>query len=261
MESAALAEYLLERVGESEESCTPAELVRLIVLETALPRRVVQQALAALIEGGDLAYLIRHGRTCVQRGWHSPLPVGRSTQLLVPGVKPLAGSRQPVVLMPGDSFGGGDHPTTRLCLEWIEEMAVPGGRMLDVGTGTGVLAISAVRHGMAEALGVDNDPVAVNDALENVRLNGLDASVVISDVWPDNEKWDLVAANLRPPTLMALKVRLDESLIRGGVLVLSGMRAEEMDPLQSSYGQSLHLVGRRQEKGWGSLVFRKKACP
>ncbi|TYT75265.1 50S ribosomal protein L11 methyltransferase [Desulfobotulus mexicanus] len=251
-----LPEQMLQRVLDAEKAWSPVELLRQMASETGASRRMLQDALASLVAAGDLVYLIRHGSTCIQRGWQKPLAIGKKTQLLAPGVSSLPG-REPVILLPGASFGGGDHPTTRLCLEAIEASAKENGTMLDVGTGTGVLAIAAVRHGMGKALAVDNDPLAVHEAKENVRLNGLENAVRVEEVWPLELRWDLVAANLRPPTLMELAEALSNSLSSNGVLVLSGMRSEEMPLLRQTYGRLLKFVYSREEKGWGSLVFKK----
>lgn len=256
MEEQDLSKLMMQRVLEAEAAWTPAALLKEMARESGASRRVLQNVLASLVESGDLAYLIRHGRTCVQRGWQKPLMVGKKTQLLVPGVAPLP-ERVAVILLPGASFGGGDHPTTRLCIEGIEKMARPGGRMLDVGTGTGVLAIAAVRHGMAEALGVDNDPLAIHESRENVRRNGLEEKIRMEATWPPESHWDLVAANLRPPTLMTLTETLVNCLAPGGGLVLSGMREEEMALLAHRYAAFLMEKERRRERGWGSLVFQK----
>ncbi|TWI75601.1 ribosomal protein L11 methyltransferase [Desulfobotulus alkaliphilus] len=251
-----LADQMLQRILDAEKAWSPAELLRQMAVETGASRRMLQDTLASLVAAGDLAYLVRHGQTCIQRGWHKPLPVGKKTQLLAPGLSSLPG-RESVILLPGASFGGGDHPTTRLCLEAIEICVKENGTMLDVGTGTGVLAIAAVRHGAKKALAVDNDPLAVHEAKENVRLNGLEDAVQVEEVWPLGCSWDLVAANLRPPTLMELAEALSGSLSSGGFLVLSGMRKEEMPLLIQTYGRLLETVCSKEEKGWGSLIFIK----
>jgi ribosomal protein L11 methyltransferase len=257
MDEKSLSETLMQWVLDAEHAWTPAELLREMGLATGASRRLLQGLLTSLVEKGELTYLVRHGRTCVQRGWQKPLALGKKTQLLAPGVSPLP-DRVPVILLPGASFGSGDHPTTRLCIEGIESMVKPGGRMLDVGTGTGVLALAAVRHGMAEALAVDNDPLAVHEAKENVRLNGLDHAVRVEALWSPENQWDLVAANLRPPTLMELAEVLAEALAPGGGLVLSGMREGEMGLVARTYGALLRERGAGKEKGWGSLLFTKE---
>src|SRR5213075_275452 len=89
------------------------------------------------------------------------------------------GEREPIVLVPGMAFGTGEHETTRLCAAALERLVVPGSRWLDVGTGTGILAIVAARCGATKVVAVDNDPEAAHVALEVVRRNGLEDSIEV----------------------------------------------------------------------------------
>lgn len=252
-----LRDRILEYIRQAETSLPPATVTAKIAAETGVGRREVRAALSGLIAQGAIGYVEQFGRTCLIPGLHRPVPVGDHTVLLPPGVA-LPESlmdRSPVVLQFGASFGTGSHPTTRLCIQGLEAHAVCGGRVLDIGTGSGVLVIAAIRQKMAEGLGVDTDPVAVHEAKENVALNGLSAVIGISETWNPDERWDLVVANLRTPTLKALAPVVQHILHPGGRVVLSGMREEEMDGVRNVYGNGMEECMCLREKGWGCLCF------
>lgn len=255
MDAETLCGHIVDKIASAGTDWTPDLLVKTLSRETGKPLREIRSLVRKLVTEGRLSYCVNHGRTCIRLAWQRPFFVGRKTQLLPPGVLPAPGERIGIVLQQGASFGGGDHPTTRLCLAAIEDFAVKNGRMLDVGTGSGVLAIAAVCHGMGSALGVDLDPLSLFEARENVLLNGLDSKIEIRKDWEASPRWNLVAANLRPPTLVALSEALGSCLLPSACLLLSGMRQDEMDFVASVYGQKLHESARSTEKGWGCLVF------
>ncbi len=138
---------------------------------------------------------------------------------------------------PKMSFGTGYHETTRLVLKLMEQTVRPGMRILDVGTGTGILAIAGVRLGADSAIGVDNDDWSYDNALENVKLNGVEDRVDVLlgelDVVPIR-KFDMIVANIQrnvlEPILPGLKTRLASS----GVLVLSGLLRIDETPMRAS---------------------------
>lgn len=252
---------ILKKIADAESDWTPALLVQTVSRETGKTGREIRGYIQELVGAGHLAYLVNHGRTCIRKAWQRPFFVGEKTQLLPPGVSPVPGERIALVLRQGASFGGGDHATTRLCISAIERFAPKNGSMLDVGTGSGILAIAAVRHGMDSALGVDTDPLSLYEAQENVFLNGLASKIEIRETWEASPQWNLVAANLRPPTLLELSGAFVSCLMEQGVLVLSGMRHDEMAFLAPVYAGQLEELERKTEKGWGCLVFRKAASP
>ncbi len=116
---------ILEKVLFAEWDWTPASLVKTLSRETGESARKIRDGIRRLVEEGRLAYFVNHGRTCVRRAWQRPFFVGEKTQILSPGVPPEPGGRVGIVLLQGASFGGGDHPRTRLCIEAIEQFAMP----------------------------------------------------------------------------------------------------------------------------------------
>ena len=158
-----------------------------------------------------------------------------------------------LVLDPGMAFGTGSHPTTRLCLEWLERTVVPGVSVLDYGCGSGILAIAAARLGAAEVLGVDIDPQAVAVAIGNAERNRVRAR------FEDSAKtirgqYDIVVANILSNPLKALAPALCGHVRPGGKLALSGVLAVQADELMDAYAPYLPLSVADEREGWVCLA-------
>jgi ribosomal protein L11 methyltransferase len=167
----------------------------------------------------------------------------------------------------GAAFGAGRHPTTRLALRAVDVALAPtggraqcGGRVLDVGTGSGVLAIAAVALGMAGGLGIDLDPCAVAEARHNVRLNRVPDRLRISDrpFEAVEDLFSLVTANLRTPSLVGMSGALRARLAPFGALVVSGMRVEERPVVAAAFeGAGLHAIWEEEENGWAAMLLER----
>lgn len=162
-----------------------------------------------------------------------------------------------LTIEPGMAFGTGDHPTTRLCLEAVEAFCATrdGASVLDIGTGSGLLALVASALGASRVTGIDNDPVAVATARANARVNGLGA-VRFSGTPLHRVRgtFDLVVANLTAAALVPLAREL---LARTrGRLALCGIRSRERFRVESAYAScGLSIVGRATRRGWVRLDF------
>ncbi len=160
---------------------------------------------------------------------------------------------------PEQAFGTGSHDTTRVCLELVEESAAPGVRVIDVGTGTGILAMAAAALGCEPVLAIDIDPAAASCARENVSRNGLDGRVEVltcdlSDARPDVA--DLVIANLRFSILVRHLNRLTEWVVPGGTLILSGLLVSEVEDLVESLPSHMKPVRYYTAGEWATLLAR-----
>ena len=235
-----------------------------------LPRARLQASLQELVAAGELAYTFEHGRTFLEPSFDRPVRVSDRIVLTPPGRAFQAGAEDVVIrIIPGAAFGAGRHPTTRLALKAVdfvqartdEAPAGPGRRLLDIGTGSGVLAMAAVMLGIESGLAVDIDPCAVAEAKANVALNGLSRRIVVSDqaVETIGGRYDLVSANLRTPTLVRLAPHIDRWTAPQGVLVMSGIRVEERDELLGEFEEHFFdTVWHGGEQGWVGLALVKK---
>jgi len=160
---------------------------------------------------------------------------------------------------PGLAFGSGLHPTTQLCLELLENMALTDQSVFDVGTGSGILAMAAWKLGARPILAVDNDDVAVRVAQENFTLNGVTAETAVGSA-NDNmgQTWQIVIANIIAPVLIEILPDLAAAVSEGGQLILSGMLAEqEADMRAQVEALQLTVTNRHQIDDWVALVIAK----
>lgn len=248
----------------------PAELLRKLCAGAGRPRAAVQTAIRELAAAGEIAYTLEHGRSVLEPSFDRPVRVSDRITLAPPEKcdAPPAGGVL-VRLAAGAAFGAGRHPTTRLALRGIDFALKPGtghvrggSRVLDVGTGTGVLAIAAVALGMAGGLGIDHDPCAIAEARHNLRLNGMEDRLVISDqtLVDIEESFALVAANLRAPSLVGLSGTLRGRLAPAGRLVVAGMRTEERAAVVAAIeGVGLRTVWQEEEGGWAAVLLEQSS--
>jgi ribosomal protein L11 methyltransferase len=195
----------------------------------------------------------------------TPITIGRVTVAppwAVPQTETSSSLSLTVIIEPSMAFGTGHHATTRLCLEALQALDDPDGFVLDVGTGSGVLAIAARQLGAHRALGIDNDPEAIRCAHDNLRLNrGVDGvAFQTADLMSWDEKLvpaaDVVTANLTGSLLCRSAPALVAALAPGGTLIVSGLLEEERQAVVDVYG-GLERAWESAEDGWVSLSFRR----
>jgi ribosomal protein L11 methyltransferase len=167
-----------------------------------------------------------------------------------------------IVLDPGMAFGTGTHPTTSLCLAALSDLLAdrPGARVLDVGTGSGLLAIAARKLGAGPVAGNDNDPVAVRVARENAALNRVELDLNEREVAAQRGPFDLVLANILANTLVELAPALAAQLARGGVVLLSGILTPQEEEVRAAYLAAglAPLPGTDRRDGeWSLLAFTR----
>ncbi|OQA33294.1 MAG: Ribosomal protein L11 methyltransferase [Betaproteobacteria bacterium ADurb.Bin341] len=154
-----------------------------------------------------------------------------------------------LILDPGMAFGTGAHPTTRLCLEWLERNVTPGASVLDYGCGSGILAIAAARLGAGRVCGVDIDPHAVAAARRNAEANGVDVAFADS-AEPLAGTFDLVVANILANPLRLLAPAICAHLRPGAKLALSGILSAQAEELAAIYCPWLELAVAGTQEGW-----------
>lgn len=155
-------------------------------------------------------------------------------------------------LDPGLAFGTGTHPTTALCLEWLDAHPPSGRRVLDYGCGSGVLALAAARLGATDVQAVDIDPQSLAATRDNARANQLKQRVKTGPV-EAAEPADLVLANILASPLIELAPTLASLVHAGGDLCLSGLLAEQADAVQAAYAADFDFVGGAARDGWVRL--------
>ncbi|EXI78967.1 MAG: Ribosomal protein L11 methyltransferase [Candidatus Accumulibacter appositus] len=158
-----------------------------------------------------------------------------------------------LVLDPGMAFGTGSHPTTRLCLEWLEGCVTPASSVLDYGCGSGILAIAAACLGASDVLGVDIDPQAVLASINNAERNKV--AVRFQDSQQELQgQFDIVVANILANPLKVLAPAICGHVRRGGRLALSGILAEQTEELVAAYAPYLLLRVADSRDGWVCLA-------
>ena len=172
-----------------------------------------------------------------------------------PSWSPARDAGVEIVLDPGMAFGTGLHPTTRQCLEAIAALDVRGRSVLDVGTGSGILAIAAAKRGAARVVGVDTDPLAVKAARENAERNGVAVEVGEGSADAARGRFDLVLANLVADVIVQVAAELRARMAEGGTLVCAGIVADKAEGVIAALAaQGLRVTGRDQDGDWVRLV-------
>ncbi|MDP2805213.1 MAG: 50S ribosomal protein L11 methyltransferase [Gallionellaceae bacterium] len=162
-----------------------------------------------------------------------------------------------IALDPGLAFGTGSHPTTRLCLRWLDANLQGGESVLDYGCGSGILAIAAMKLGAGSAIGVDVDAQAVQASIDNTKLNQVGAKFYLPEQ-ATLTQYNIVVANILTNPLRALAPLLASTTQVGGRIVLSGVLGEQAEEVAKIYGQWFAMSPTVVEDGWACLSGTKK---
>jgi ribosomal protein L11 methyltransferase len=222
-----------------------------------------------LIQSGELCYTDHYGSSFIEVSYNHPRKVSEHVVLKPPWCSwPVEPNQWVVSIERGASFGGGDHPSTRLAIQLIDTILHEPGfrkkkrsfRAIDIGTGSGVLAIVAAKLGVGTIWGVDTDPCAVFEARENVRLNQVEDRVhVLGDnLDAIDASYDLVFANLRAPTLYGFRELFEKKAEKDSLLIFSGLKSDETHSITEFYKKTGFLLFKeRCENGWSAIcLFR-----
>jgi ribosomal protein L11 methyltransferase len=163
-------------------------------------------------------------------------------------------------LDPGLAFGTGSHPTTRLCMEWLEAHAPSGPSVLDYGCGSGILAMVAKKLGATRVLGVDIDPQAITSARDNSLRNQCEIDYYLPEAFEAGQQgaqFDVVVANILSGPLKLMAAMLASRVASGGSLVLSGVLERQADEVAAAYAPFIKLSVWAERDGWVALSGSK----
>ena len=197
-----------------------------------------------------------------ERAWmehFQPMRFGRRLWICPTGFEPPEPEAVNVILDPGLAFGTGTHPTTALCLDWLESLDLAGRTVLDYGCGSGILAVAALKLGAVAAHGIDIDPQALTASAENARKNGVEAGLTLgypSD--PSPPPADVVVANILSGPLVELAADILARLKPGGRLALSGLLTEQADTVRVAYADAVAFDPVGQREDWSILTGVKR---
>lgn len=258
-----------DRVVNGQRRWTVRDLVHDMAQGQTEHRSVVRAAIRDLIAEGVLEYRYTFGQSYLALSFRRPVALTSRFTIVSPRYSgALPSSTIPVVMAPGVSFGDGRHPTTRLALQALgrawpylqERHPCVAPHVVDIGTGSGILAIAAACLGAASVTALDIDACACSETRHNVRLNPKIAGIVQvidSPVESIEQPFDLIMANLRLPTLVRLAGWVAQHLTSRGCLVVSGCREEEWGGLRAVYRErNLQPLWQSAQGGWAAGLFQ-----
>ena len=190
-----------------------------------------------------------------ERSWmdnFQPLRFGQRLWIVPSWHQPPEPQAVNLHLDPGLAFGTGTHPTTALCLEWLDGQSLHDCNVLDFGCGSGILAIAALLLGATQACGTDIDPQALEASRDNATRNGIDAArfpLYLPSEMPA-DTFDLVLANILAGPLVQLAPTISQHVRQGGHLVLSGILAEQAEEVRAAYQADFILDPTAEKDGW-----------
>ena len=230
---------------------------RLVALFDAMP--AAEAAAAELLAQGG-ALRVEALRPVADRDWvrltqaqFTPTEVAPGFWIVPTWHEPPAQARRIVRLDPGMAFGTGTHPTTRMCLRWLDRSIAPGARVLDYGCGSGILAIGAARCGAGAVDAVDIDPQALEATRANAAANGVSLARIGG---PDAARgsYDIVVANILAAPLKVLAPLLCTHVSPDGRLALAGLLERQVSEVQAAYAPWIGLEAESEEDGWVLLA-------
>ena len=263
----AIRREVLSCVNASKKKLTPGALERALSERFLMDRQEFKTVVRSLVSDRELIYTYHFGCSFLEKSFNKPSRISHRVILKPHGMFYRPGSQDVVIdIQQGAAFGSGDHPTTRLAVKGIENAMLEtrclkkenGTKALDIGTGSGVLAMAAVLLGIKTAKGIDIDPCARAEARKNIQLNHLEHRIAIHDhnIQDIHEKFTLITANLRYPTLKKLCSHMAHITEKDGAVVVSGIKPDEVSDLLNEFTQNrFKCVWKSFEKDWAGMVF------
>lgn len=199
---------------------------------------------------------------------YHPIPIGKKLLILPAWIEQEDMSRVAVKIDPSMAFGTGTHPSTQLCLELVEDYTQPGKTVIDIGCGSGILSIAAIKMGASHALGVDIDAASIKATNENSQANAVDPFIEtglgsVAEIKNGSfriKQAPVVLANILAPILIRLfDAGMADLISPGGVIILAGILAEQGESVrQAAEDKGLVFVEERHSGDWVALVMKKE---
>ena len=260
---------ILEILENSEFKLTPLNLIKKIVRKLRVSSFSAKKIIKELTQQKELAYTYFFGSTYIELSFNKPVKVTEHFVLTPAGIKGTKNKNEiNIIIDPGISFGSGRHPTTRLALMALDHIKSKEPKAsnnslygLDIGTGSGVLAIAACKTCISNCLALDIDPNSIAEAEKNVLLNNLGDKIKVSDTDIEtlNQKYSLIIANLRYPTLKKLAKKITWLSEKNSALIMSGIRTYEKNDLITLYTKNgFQLFWEKDEKNWSCVAMQSQ---
>ncbi len=253
---------LFDEPGET--ASWPRLRLHVLLAEGTDPRALIEQACA---ETGLAVPAALRIETVAERDWvretqaqFAPIRISKRLWVVPSWHTPPDPAAIAISLDPGIAFGTGSHPTTRLCLQWLERHLRGGETVLDYGCGSGILAIAAMKLGAARAIGVDIDANAVRAAKENSGRNCVECEFYDSHA-PLTIEADAVVANILANPIRLLAPLLARCVRAGGRIALSGILEHQAQEVESSYAPWFDFEARVRDEDWVCLSGVRRAAP
>jgi ribosomal protein L11 methyltransferase len=263
--------HIVDRIRSAGHRWTRPELVRYLVRQQGLNPRLAKSAIENLLIKNEIAYSYQFGSSFLEVSFNRPVRISKTLVVKPPECScPEVFDQVVIDMMPGAAFGSGQHPTTQLALEGLDflihEKKILSHQqdttVLDIGTGSGILLIAAIKLGMISGVGIDIDPCARAEARTNIALNGIQSRTRITKTPIENiaVQYFLIMANLRYPTIDRLLPHLMDCLRANGFLLLSGIKTEELYELQKKMQktESMESIWQSKRSGWAALAAKKR---
>lgn len=212
----------------------------------------------AAVDVGSLETSVSVNRTedyeNVWKQFYTPIEIGEKLVVVPKWLKHSDNGRNAVYIDPGMAFGTGKHETTSMCLKLLDSTDLQDKTVADMGCGSGILGIAAMKLGVKSCMMNDIDPQAVKAAKENAELNGVDCTILLGDLKNDGEQFDVIIANITADVLIRLSSVIESMAKKGTTVILSGIINERADDVVKAYGKFL-LKDRIKDGEWQALRY------
>lgn len=212
----------------------------------------------AAVDVGSLETSVSVNRTedyeNVWKQFYTPIEIGEKLVVVPKWLKHSDNGRNAVYIDPGMAFGTGKHETTLMCLKLLDSTDLQDKTVADMGCGSGILGIAAMKLGAKSCMMNDIDPQAVKAAKENAELNGVDCTILLGDLKNDGEQFDVIIANITADVLIRLSSVIESMAKKGTTVILSGIINERADDVVKAYGKFL-LKDRIKDGEWQALRY------